>query len=255
MATFGQIVYSVLDLMKELGDDSYYTEEHVIFLASHMRSLLIERKYKQTRNSSFSEISDDNKQTICLDLEPTELLPDGCSGLWLHSIQEIPTLSSVAAPKLTTVSGLFFSNVTLIPAEKMPYVGYNKWLKHIVYAAKSNDNHLYLTGSNPQFMYLKKAKIEAVFSDPMAAAKLSCDENGNSNACDILSMEFPLETSLVPSCIEMVTQELLGSRYAPQDKQNNAQDDLADIAVTNNRAARPGDRERVRQERAAREDE
>lgn len=245
MATFGEIVYMVLDLMKERADDAYYTEEHVIFLASKMRALLLERKYKSTRNSTFQQMSEENFQQICLDLEPAEILPDGCAGLWLTSVQQIPDTLGTSEPKLFIGGDMLQSIVSYIPMERMPYVGYNKWLQHIVYASKSQDNHLYLKGRNPQFMYLKKAKMEAIFSDPIKAAELSCDSS-EAGKCDVLSVEFPLEQALVPSCIELVAQELLGSRYAPEDKTNDAKDDLGALGATQQRQRRPVENSRTR---------
>ena len=249
MATFGQIIYMVLDLLKEHSDDAYYTEEHILFLASRMRALLLERKYRRSRNSGFSQMSDANSQTICLDLQPTELLPVGCSGNWLKSLQTIPALLDSSEPKAYPVSSLLGTVVELIPSERMPFVGHNKWLRHFIYAAKGEDDYLYLTSSNPQFLSLEKVKVEGVFSSPEKAAELACDSTGA--ACgDILEQDFPLEESLIPQCIEMVVQELLGSRYAPEDKKNNAKDDLGEAGVTSNRAARPARERRQEQEEA-----
>ena len=237
MATFGEIVYSVLDLLKERVDDAYYTEEHVIFLASKMRALLLDRKYKGSRNAAFEAMSGENTQTICLDLEPTNLIPGGCSGNWLKSVQEIPDTLEGMEPKMYTVSDVMQSMITFIPIERMPYVGYNKWLKNIIYAAKGGDDHVYLSSANSQFIYLEHAKMEAVFADPQEAAELVCDpEDGKK--CNVLEQHFPLESALIPQCIEMVVQELAGSRYAPEDKGNNAKDDLGDAAVAS-RSARP----------------
>lgn len=237
MATFAEITYAVLDLLKEKTDDAHFTEEHVIFFASHIRNLLLERKYKNSRNQTFTPMSDENTQEICLDLEPTEMLPAGCSGMWLHSVEEIPDTVSVGNTTLSVVSDMLQSTVTFIPSERMPYVGHNKWLKNILYASKSNDGHLYVTGSNPQFMYLQKVRMTAVFSDPRKAAELSCEENGSK--CNILEMEFPLESALIPSCIELTVQEMMGTRYAPEDKKNDAKDGLADVSVTQQRHSRP----------------
>lgn len=241
MATFGQIVYSVLDLLKERVDDAYYTEEHIIFLASKMRALLIDRKYRNSRNQTFSPMSDENVQQICIDLEPVENSPMLCDGLWLHSIQEIPATVGDTDVKVSAVSDMIHTMVTFIPAERMPYIGYNKWLQKIIYAAKSDDNHLYLTSSNPQFSYLKQVRMSGVFSDPEEAAKMSCDNDGDGNGCNVLEKEFPLEAALVPSCIEMVVQELIGTRYAPEDKSNDAKDGLGDAAVTNAKQAQPAE--------------
>lgn len=239
MTTFGQIVYMVLDLLKERADDAYYTEEHIIFLASKMRALLLERKYKGSRNGVFSPMSDENKQEICIDVEPTSLLPDGCSGLWLRSIQEIPDTLNAEDPNIYSVSDMYHGMVTFIPPERMPYVGYNKWLQNIIYASRSNDGHLYLTSSNPQAAYLRKVKMGAIFADPTDAAKLSCNNEDGLAGCDILKENFPLESALIPSCIELVVQEITGSRYAPEDKVNDAKDGLGDAAITQQKAATP----------------
>ena len=239
MATFGEITYMVLDLLKEHADDAYYTEEHIIFLASKMRALLLERKYKNSNRMMFQTMSDENIQEICLDLEPAEMLPNGCAGMWLKSVQKIPSALTMYAPKLSVVSDMIFTNVTYIAPERMPYVGHNKWLKNIIYAARSNDGHVYLNSVNPQFIHLKEARMTGVFANPEEAAKFSCVEDGEVKNCDKLLKKFPLEESLIPSCLELIVQELVGSRYAPEDKGNDAKDGLGDAAVTSQKAATP----------------
>lgn len=240
----------VLDLLKESSDDAFYTEGHIAFLASKFRSMLIERKYRLTRNSSFESMSSQNSQQVCLNLEQTDLLPDGCSGLWLRSIEELPDTLVESGTNIYPVSDMLFSNVTMIPAERMPYVGYNKWLKNIIYASIGKDNHLYLTSNNNQFVFLEKVKMNAVFADAVEAAKLSCDES--SDGCDYLDAQFPLEDSLIPSCIELVIQEIAGPRYNPEDKANNASDDLSDLSLTSRQVATPAERmERATQKQEA----
>lgn len=238
MATFRQITYAINDLLKLTSDDSFYTEEHIMFLASKFRALLLERKYRQTRNSSFSPLSDQNKQVICLDLESTTMLPDGCAGGWLKSVEKLPKMLDIAPMAVYPVSSMLHTTVAYISEERMPFVGHNKWLKNIIYCAKGADGYLYMHGLNPQFMLLEKVKAEGVFADPEEAAALSCDADGSESKCEPLDMEFPLEEAMVPSLIEMVVQELSGARYAPKDKENNAKDDLSD-AMLNSRAPRP----------------
>lgn len=244
MATFRQITYMVNDLLKLVSDNSFYTEEHIMFLASKMRALLLERKYKQTRNSAFTPMNDQNRQMICLDVEPTEMLEYGCASGWMRSVQEIPALLDSASMSVYPVSSMLQTTVTFIPEARMPYVGHNKWLKHIIYCSKSADGHLYIHGLDPQFMLLERVKAEGVFADPEEAAKLSCDESGNK--CEPLDTQFPLEESLIPTLIEMVVQELSGARFAPKDNKNNAKDELSD-AMLNTRAPRPARNEEKQQ--------
>jgi len=247
MMTFGEIVYSVLDILKERSDDAYYTEEHIVFLSTKMRALLLERKYKGSRNGVFSPMSSENEQEICLDVAPAEMLPDGCSGLWLRSIEEMPETLNADDPTAYSINNLLHGMVTFIPSERMPYVGYNKWLRNIIYASRSNDGHLYLTSSNPQAVFLKKVRVNAIFADPAEAAKLNCKEEGGEVNCDILKEPFPLEAALVPSCIELIVQELTGSRYAPEDKDNDAKDGLGDAAVVSQKASTPVESSEPRQ--------
>ena len=238
MATFSEITYMCLDLLKEHSDDSYYTEEHIIFLAKKMRALLLERKYRLTRNGTFNQMSEENKQQVCLQVAPTEMLPDGCGGKWLVSSNSIPALLPGFDAVTCTGHDLLPTNVTFISPERMHYVGYNKWLKNIIYAARGIDGRLYLHSNNPQFIYLEQVGLTGVFSDPEEAAKLS-HEACMTGVCDLMSQRFPLEASLVPSLVELVVQEIAGPRYAPEDKKNNAKDDLSDIAAASNRTARP----------------
>lgn len=229
MATFAEITYMCLDLLKEHSDDSYYTEEHIIFLAKKMRALLLERKYRLTRNSTFNQMSEENKQQVCLQVAPAEMLSDGCGGKWLVSSNSIPALLPGFDAVTCTGHDLLPTNVAFISSERMHYVGYNKWLKNIIYAARGIDGRLYLHSNNPQFIYLEQVGLTGIFADPEAAAKLS-HEACMTGKCDIMNSKFPLEAALVPSCIELVVQELLGSKYMPEDKANNAKDDLPETA-------------------------
>jgi hypothetical protein len=239
MATYREIVYMVLDLLKESSDDSFYTEEHIIFLANKFRPYLLERKYRKSRNAPFSTVSDQNYQEICVNLQPQEMLPGDCGGSWLRSVEKIPETIDIADPKIMAPSDMIFCMVNWIAPERMPYIGYNKWLKKIIYASKSADGYLYLSSQNPAFQHLDQVRMQAAFSNPEEAAALACDSDGNPTNCDVLDMEFPLEEALIVSCIEMVVQEIAGPRYAPQDKNNNASDELSDANVTGRRAYTP----------------
>ena len=91
------------------------------------------------------------------------------------------------------------------------------------------DLHLYLNSSNPQFLYLKKLRMSAVFEDIEAAAGLLCDSDGTPTPCDVLDMEFPIRDYLVPLLIEMVVKDLTGAKFQPVDSVNNAADDLSNV--------------------------
>lgn len=219
--TYREIVYMVLDLLKERSDDAYYTEEHVMFLADKARALLLGRKLSASRNKSFAHLSGENAQTIELHLEPAAILPAGCCGDWLRSVEPVPEIFYSDATVELFTHDMIHTMVTFIPTCRMPFVGHNKWLSNVIWAAKSDDDRLYLHSNNPQFIHLEKVNMSTIFSDPRKAAEMSdpCSK------CNPLDIEFPLQSDLVLTCVEMVVQELSGAKYIPEDKRNNANDD------------------------------
>ena len=122
-------------------------------------------------------------------------------------------------------------HISYIPLERMPYVGNNKWLSNIIYVTKGPDDYLYLKSSNPQFLYLKKLRVDAVFQNAQEVAALACSAQSEGN-CDILDSEFPLEDTLISPLIQMMVQELSGARYAPTDQTNDSKDNMSGMGTT-----------------------
>lgn len=226
MSTYREIVYMVLDELKEHSDDAYYTEDHIVYLVNNIRAALLEKKYPNNKK----DIPSENYIELCLDLVEDNLI-DGspCSATVLKSTKKIPSLLRVGYPKIYPEDYFSSGHITWVSMERFRYAGDgNKWLQNMIYATRGTDSHLYLKSKNPQFIYITKAKIHGVFSDPKEAYKMSCEDD---SACDILDKQFPLESNLIQLCIQMAVSELTGQRYAPEDKANNAEDDLAKVQV------------------------
>lgn len=223
--TYREIVYMCLDQLKLVSDDSTYTEDHIIFLASKIRGMLLKQQYKDVKK----EIPESNFQTLCLELIPVPAISgEPCEGgTYLRSKEKIPHLISIVAPRVYA-EDYYQGNITYVSRERMRYVGYNKWLPNIIYASIGPDNYLYFKSFNPQYLYLENAKLTGVFEDPEKAAELDC--NKGEDACDVLDMTFPLEEALVPQLIQLIVQNLSGSIYKPKDSINDAADNLADLA-------------------------
>ena len=49
MNTLREMVYMVIDQLKNLSDDSYYTEEHIIYLLNKYRALLLKQRYSDVK--------------------------------------------------------------------------------------------------------------------------------------------------------------------------------------------------------------
>ena len=227
-----ELVYSILDLAKAASsDDSFFTEEHVIFLCKKYRAFLI-KKEQDKEKSSTDVASEFEYQQICLDLEKVPAI-DGepCTGgYYLRTTQKIPKILEGTQPRVYPIDFYQGTNISYVSRDKMRYVGNNKYLRNIIYSSLGPDLHLYLNSSNPQFLYMKQLRMSAIFEDVDEAAGLLCDSDGSSESCDVLDAEFPIREYLVPPLIELVVKELTGAKYQPQDKENNAKDDLPQMA-------------------------
>lgn len=212
----------VLDELKLSSDDSFFNEEHCVFLINKYRGFLLKQQYKDIKK----EIPESNYQTICLDLEQSTAI-DGtpCSSTLLKSTKEIPSISTISTP--TIYLGGVYNGVTFVSKERFQYVGYNRWLPNIIYAAIGSDNYLYLKSNNAQFLHLESLQMTAIFDDVDEALELECN---SSDTCDPWDKEYPLEVGLIPQLIELVVKELSGAIYKPEDSVNNAEDDLSNLA-------------------------
>ena len=222
-----------LDLAKAAtSDDSFFTEEHVIFLLKKYRSFLIKKEIDKEKADT-DIASEFEYQQICLDLEKVAAI-DGspCTGgYYLKTTKKIPKVLDGNQPRVYPVDFYQGINISFIPRDRMRYVGTNKFLQNIIWVSLGPDLHLYLKSNNPQFFYLKKLRMLAVFEDFDEAVDYQCDETGEEVVCDVLDASFPIRDYLVPTLLELVVKELTGAEYKPVDHHNNADDDLSKVGT------------------------
>ena len=228
MSKYRELVYMVSDELKLNSDDSFITEDHIKFLLQKYRTFLLYQRYKDVKK----EVLESNYQTLCLDLEEVDSANGvPClSGFYLRSVEKIPNMLSVGNPQVFPVGDYYSGMLTLVSRERMRHVGYNSILKNVIYCSIGPDMHLYLTSKNPQFVYLERVSFSGIFENPEEAGKLLCEKEED-GSCDIMDKEFPIEEDMVPMLIEAVMKELLGVNYRPEDKRNNANDDLTPSAT------------------------
>ena len=224
MSTYKELTYMVLDELKLYSDDASYTEEHVMFLLDKYRAFLLKQRYSDVKK----QIPESNYQTICLDLiEVPAISGEPCEGgSYLRSKKKIPFLMKIGNPKIYPVD-YYQGEITYVSRERMRYVGYNKYLRNIIYASIGPDNYLYFKSFNPQYLYLEKARMTGIFEDPQAASELQCPNENDDTVCDVLDREFPIEDSLIPQLVQLVVQELYNHSRSEEDDENNAKDDLS----------------------------
>lgn len=227
MSTYKELTYMVLDELKLYSDDALYTEEHVMFLLGKYRTFLLKQRYSDVKK----QIPESNYQTICLDLIKVPAISgEPCEGgSYLRSKEKIPFLMKIGNPMVYPVD-YYQGEITYVSRERMRYVGYNKYLKNIIYASIGPDNYLYFKSFNPQYLYLEKARMTGIFEDPQAASELQCPNENGDTVCDVLDREFPIENALISPLIQLVVEELTKAEYKPEDKENNSDDDLSEVA-------------------------
>lgn len=228
-----EIVYMVLDLAKAAtSDDSFWTEDHVIFLLKKYRSFLI-KKEQEKQKATTDIASEFEYQQICLNLEKVPAI-DGepCTGgYYLKTTKKIPKILEDNQPRVYPIDFYQGINISYIPRDRMRYVGTNKFLQNIIYVSLGPDLHLYLNSSNPQFLYLKKVRMSAVFEDFDEMSSYLCNDDGGSMACDVMDEVFPIREYLVPTLMELVVKELTSAKYQPVDEHNNAADDMSKVSI------------------------
>lgn len=228
-----EIVYMVLDLAKAAtSDDSFWTEDHIIFLLKKYRSFLIKKEQEKQRATT-DIASEFEYQQICLDLEKIPAI-DGepCTGgYYLRTTKKIPKILEDNQPRVYPIDFYQGINISYVPRDRMRYVGTNKFLQNIIYVSLGPDLHLYLNSSNPQFLYLKKLRMSAVFEDFDEMANYLCDDDGSSMVCDVMDEVFPIREYLVPTLMELVVKELTSAKYQPVDDKNNASDDMSKVST------------------------
>lgn len=226
MSTYKELVYLVSDELKITSDDSYFTNDHILFLLSKYRSFVLKQRYSDIKK----QIPESNYQTLCLDLtEVPAISGEPCEGgSYLKSNIKLPYTMKIGNPRVYPMD-YYQGEISYVSRDRMRYIGYNKYLQNIIYCSIAPDGYLYFKSWNPQFLHLEKVKFTAVFEDAIEASNNEC--SSGDNPCDIMDKTFPIEDALIPVVIELVVKELRSAEYLPEDKVNNADDQLSEVNI------------------------
>lgn len=213
-----KIIYDIRERLKFSSDDSEITDEYLAHLVDVKRVFLIKQRFsKFTRN-----IPEEVKQIICVDMEATSDINGVCdSDTIMVSKEPIPGTLEIGGRSAlinVRVNQITAPHLNLVSVDRLPFVGYNKWLKNQIYVALDADNKLYMKNTSDK-IFTEKIKVTGVFEDPEAADALSCE---SSNNCDYLDKTYPIEGYMVSDLVNMIVKELAPGLNIPEDKINNA---------------------------------
>ena len=227
---YRELVYMCLDEIKLASDDSYITEDHILYLISKYRAFLLRQKYDKTN----MPVPMSNYQLI------TFTKSEG-------SYPSIPLPMSIGTPRVVIEFGVGnkesddyaqkeYRKATYVSPHRWEYVGHNKYLDSFIYCSLDYRNRM-------QFKTLP-TKITVIENNNEVKKDLtftSCDVYALFEDCvkasefnltgDILDAECPIETELVAGVQELVVKDALGMAYRPKDIINNANDELSHIGL------------------------
>ena len=216
--TLREIVYMIMDELKLMSDDSNFNEDHIKFLVDKYRAtLLLQQSIKGNVQPSES-----NYQTIDLTLNSNvDTSIYGEEKEYMKSTNTVPIILSISNTKVALVTidekknikSYFNYKMVYTPENRFDFIGFNKWLKNIVYWT-IKDNYVYVYSKNEDITLIKNLSIKAIFE----------------NTTTDLDDEYPLENNLIPLLIQSVVQELAPKTVQPEDSYNNASDDKANLA-------------------------
>ena len=202
--TYRELVYMCLDEIKLASDDSYITEDHILFLISKYRAFLLRQKYEKTN------------------------MPAPMSNYQLLTITDlknsIPLPMNMAIPRVVvTLSDKSNKKATFVSPHRFEFVGENKSLQSFIYCTLGKSNTMQFKNL-PASNTISSYDIYALFEDCVKASEFNATG-------DILDEECPIESELVAGVQELVVKDALGIAYRPKDNINNANDDLSSLGV------------------------
>ena len=230
MSKVSELVYMVTDLVKTMSDDCTINENHILYLLDIYRAFLLKQRYEKDPKKIVPESNYQVKE-IPVELVEYGHAVDFCSCVgndycdhkeryqMLASVDSVQPLMALGIPRIYLLRGPFNYSFVRVPMSRFEVVGHNKWLSNFIYWTIGPDEKIYIKSTtNECYKSLEKIALFGIFESYR-------DENTN------LDDDFPLEESLIPNLLELVVKDVLGAAYRPKDRDNNASDDLANLAA------------------------
>lgn len=198
--TYRELVYMCLDEIKLASDDSYITEDHILFLISKYRAFLLRQKYDKINLPA----SESNYQKIKVSQDSI-----------------IPDVMGIAKPRVYVGEGAAKVSYTFVTPHRFEFVSNNRILRPVSYCTINDENKLEFKAAPPSATTIN---VYAIFGDCVEVSKINTEG-------DILDEICPIEEELVSGVQELVVKDALGIAYRPTDFINNAADDISKIGM------------------------
>ncbi len=219
--TKNEIIYTVLEKLRVYSDDSDFSEELISSLIDTKRAMLLKQQYAKNAWHMPMEI----KQHLCVDLELVEKVEGYCSaGKILMTDLPLPKsikIKGKEGPLLVRGLDMMEIPINIIPIERIPFLFNNKYTQHLIYCAVASSGKLVLVSKDDKHRFLNHIKVTDVYEDPEKARQLDCSEDFS---LDDWEYEYPVESSMVETIVDLIVKDMTVSIQIPSDKTNDAAD-------------------------------
>ena len=197
------------------------------FLVKVVRAQLL----KQDANKGYTADSYIIQDLGCVPVEMADVaeccqVTHGCT--ILRTVNPIPSTIELHHTQLFTRIGPVDRTQTpfdIIPYERVPYEGDNKFHKNIIKAfTQNNKGYVYFLVPRAKSKMIKYVNIQGVFEDPEQVAEFTTCEG---TACYTDDTAFPIKQWMVdPLCQIVIAKYLRLASQVPFDLSNNAKPDI-----------------------------
>jgi len=211
--TYRDVIYMVLDELKQFTTDIPFEEEHIATLLTISRAVIIKQKFAGQKTEIPMEL-----------LQPIQFNIIKDSGI-IKSNREFDVINlngmhmfyNVTVPSIPDVE---FSQTTL---DRFKYVRVNKWLSNVCYFTVSNNNVLYFKVPTTIDALFTSSYIEipayynAILEDPRTAYPYESK---------YLDLDFAITGDMLRIIIDLTLADLYKHLHLPEDTINNGKNDL-----------------------------
>lgn len=213
--------------MREVSDDSTFTDEQIYKALIDARALILERrlkKGKQLPEYMYQEVC----MLLCLDTyHDCDCVPEEFGCKVLKTVKELPNGLYNGSMEILRVSTLNGKEISMQSEALHRARLWRKTGKNNYYYVRVNNR---LALFNIPYNNLKAVKVKGIFVDPAIAASYSICPDGTSNCVDVTSNGFGSVPSDNLAMYDMVLKKLLQTDSMPEDRSNDA-----DSSVINKR--------------------
>lgn len=239
MSTYRELIYIILDKVKESTDDSFFKEEHIAFLLDKYRPFLLKQRYADVRKS----ISQNNYSLLSMNIElqgnnfspAANLASYTTNGIIYKTTTTVPRLVSfndyieefkVLVNSSSDPYNQFVGDFSIVSPERFKFAGEKEWLKKFVYVTIGADYYLYLKVNDSDLILPNEVLLQGIIENPKKEVSRILPI-----VSSYLDMQYPLEDALVPPLLELVVKDIADGVYRPEDTINNATDDLGKVGT------------------------